>query len=111
MQDAPLHEWMGYDARSGYRKEYLLEDLRLEGRNSAANEPYACGESDANSLKERLYRCEDCFGLEMTCAACCMVSHQQSPLHIIRVRKRVQTYCCYLPCFRNGMGHHLNEAA
>ncbi|KAG1902395.1 uncharacterized protein F5891DRAFT_1127683 [Suillus fuscotomentosus] len=84
MQDAPLREWMGYESRSGYREEYLLEDLRLEGRGSAANELCSCGESDANGLKERLYRCEDCFGLEMTCAACCAASHRQLPLHVIK---------------------------
>ncbi|KAG1869682.1 hypothetical protein C8R48DRAFT_746879 [Suillus tomentosus] len=82
--DAPLREWTGYESRSGYREEYLLEDLRLEGRGSAANELCSCGESDANGLKERLYRCEDCFGLEMTCAACCAASHRRLPLHVIK---------------------------
>ncbi|KAG1905396.1 uncharacterized protein F5891DRAFT_1183341 [Suillus fuscotomentosus] len=50
--DAPLRKWMGYESRSGYRKEYLLEDLCLEGRGSATNELCSCGESDANGLKE-----------------------------------------------------------
>ncbi|KAG2101825.1 uncharacterized protein F5147DRAFT_746912 [Suillus discolor] len=34
--DAPLHKWMGISGRTGFREEYLLEELRLEGHCSLA---------------------------------------------------------------------------
>ncbi|KAG2045963.1 hypothetical protein BDR06DRAFT_985710 [Suillus hirtellus] len=98
--DAPLCEWTGYESRSGYREEYLLEDLRLEGCGSAANELCSC---------ERLYRCEDCFGLEMTCAACCAAfkwngsSFEQSSLKEIGLR--VQLGHSDLKCVCPERGH------
>ncbi|KAG2126618.1 hypothetical protein DEU56DRAFT_872880 [Suillus clintonianus] len=55
--DAPLHEWMGVKEHVGFREEYLLEELRLEGR--------------------------DCFGPEIMCKTCCLLKHAHHPLHII----------------------------
>ncbi|KAG2054274.1 hypothetical protein BDR06DRAFT_982471 [Suillus hirtellus] len=98
---------MGYESRSGYREEYLLEDLCLEGRSSATNELCSCGESDANGLKERLSQCEDCFSLEMTCAACCVKwngsSFEQSSLKEIGLR--VQLGHSDLKCVCPERGH------
>ncbi|KAH7909277.1 hypothetical protein BJ138DRAFT_1115126 [Hygrophoropsis aurantiaca] len=79
--DAPLREWAGYEGRSGYREEFLLEDLMLEGRSGAGLNLCSCGSLDP---RERLYRCDDCFGIEMLCQECCVVAHKRLPLHAIK---------------------------
>ncbi|KIK81606.1 hypothetical protein PAXRUDRAFT_155706 [Paxillus rubicundulus Ve08.2h10] len=81
-QDEPLREWVGYDGCRKYQEEYLNEELRLESRGSAALKPCSC---DNNNIREHLFHCVDCFGVEMLCQSCCMAAHRWLPLHRIKV--------------------------
>ena len=83
LQDDPLREWAGQSKSDlGYREEYLLEMLRLEGRGdvSAEMECMSCA-----STNPGVYRCEDCLGRLLECSTCCVFCHRLLPLHIIQV--------------------------
>ncbi|EDR12898.1 uncharacterized protein LACBIDRAFT_323718 [Laccaria bicolor S238N-H82] len=78
--DAPLHEWAGKDrCDPGYREEYLLELLRLEGRGGEHFHGCMSCSSPAG-----IYRCEDCLGPLAECLNCTLKRHRQLPLHIIK---------------------------
>ncbi|KAG1844094.1 hypothetical protein C8R48DRAFT_750896 [Suillus tomentosus] len=82
--DAPLREWMGYDGHAGYREEFLLEDLRLEGRGDAGLLACSCGRLDGSNYPiSSLFRCEECFGRDILCQECCLDRHKRLPLHVI----------------------------
>ncbi|KAH7917632.1 hypothetical protein BV22DRAFT_1108535 [Leucogyrophana mollusca] len=82
--DEPLREWLGHSGRTGYREEYLFEDIRMDSRCGAASDPCSCNQSDENGRRERIYRCEGCFGCEMLCQTCSVAAHKRLPLHIIK---------------------------
>ncbi|KAG1846964.1 hypothetical protein C8R48DRAFT_750553 [Suillus tomentosus] len=82
--DAPLREWMGYDGRAGYREEFLLEDLRLEGRGDAGLLACSCRRLDGSNYPiSSLFQCEECFGRDILCQECCLDRHKRLPLHVI----------------------------
>ncbi|KAG1763903.1 hypothetical protein EV702DRAFT_1182676 [Suillus placidus] len=82
--DAPLYEWMRVNECVGFREEYLLKELRLEGRGSLTTTPCSsCSDINNNIVQEHLYRCEDCYGPEILCKSCCLSKHARHPLHII----------------------------
>ncbi|KAH7903909.1 hypothetical protein BJ138DRAFT_1019877, partial [Hygrophoropsis aurantiaca] len=56
---------------------YLDELLRLEGRGSGVLTP----QCSCCHQVEGTYRCEDCFGTELTCQSCLVSSHTRTPLH------------------------------
>lgn len=48
-----MQEWAGRGDRSGFRQEYLLEDLRLESRGEADSaSPCLCRELDEDGEKK-----------------------------------------------------------
>ncbi|KAG1764615.1 hypothetical protein EDD22DRAFT_978988 [Suillus occidentalis] len=57
---------------------YMNEFLRLEGRGQDSDTPCACGVEDA------VFRCQDCFSLELACRSCTIGLHHNSPLHRIK---------------------------
>ena len=80
-----MKEWAGFNGGVyDYREEYLLEELRLESRGDAAEDEGFCCETDAEP-NERLFRCEDCFGVELLCQNCCLAAHKRHPLHNVKV--------------------------
>ncbi|KAG1789262.1 uncharacterized protein HD556DRAFT_1433768 [Suillus plorans] len=117
--DAPLHEWMGVNERVGFCEEYLLKELRLEGRGSLTTTPCSCSDINNNIVQERLYHCEDCYGPEILCKSCCLLKHARHPLHIIYkwngtyfehssladMGLRVQLGHEGMPCLRPQRGH------
>lgn len=76
---------MGVNERVVFCKEYLLEELHLEGRGSLTTTPCSCSDINNNIVQECLYRCEDCYGPEILCKSCCLLKHARHPLHIIYV--------------------------
>ncbi|KAG1843286.1 hypothetical protein DFJ58DRAFT_665409 [Suillus subalutaceus] len=66
---------MGINECVGFREEYLLEELHLEGRGIFATTPCSCSNIGNTILQEHLYRCEDCFGPEILCKSCYLLKH------------------------------------
>ncbi|KAI6151215.1 hypothetical protein BKA82DRAFT_3975358 [Pisolithus tinctorius] len=82
-QDDPFKEWAGFNGEEyGYREEYLFEELRLESRGDAAK--WCSCEVASGMPNERLFRCEDCHGVTLSCQTCCLATHQRLPLHKIK---------------------------
>lgn len=73
-QDFPLSTWIPL------RNEFLDETMHLEGRADTADECARCSAAGAT------LRCEDCLGLQLLCSECCVLQHQYTPLHRIKVR-------------------------
>ncbi|KAG1800650.1 hypothetical protein EV424DRAFT_1474814 [Suillus variegatus] len=72
--DNPLLQWLHEHSA------FLDELLRLEGHgNKGALLNCRCGTDNAIPL----YRCRDCFGVEMVCQACVIRRHLSNPLHHI----------------------------
>lgn len=63
------------------RDEYLDETMRLEGRGDASDECAECRTAGAT------LQCEDCIGNQLVCPGCCVLHHQRSPLHRIKVSR------------------------
>ncbi|KAJ7138998.1 hypothetical protein C8R44DRAFT_528985, partial [Mycena epipterygia] len=59
------------------RDEYLAEFLCLEGRGAVALDfcP-ACPRLAAKRAANPLYRCTNCFSLDLVCASCCLRLHR-----------------------------------
>lgn len=66
----------------GYRNQQLDEAMRGEGRGIVRDDAVCHG----CYLEDATVRCDDCFGWEMFCRACCVKRHACSPLHRIKVR-------------------------
>ncbi|KAG1719439.1 uncharacterized protein EDB91DRAFT_1240601 [Suillus paluster] len=64
----------------------MTEFLRLEGRGEDSDTPCVCGAEDA------VFRCQDCFSVNLACRSCTVKSHLNSLLH--RIKERV-----FPPCF------------
>lgn len=103
---------MGLGTHVGFCEEYLLEELRLEGRGTLATTLCSCSDID-NNIQERLYRCEDCYGPEILCKNCCLSRHAHHPLHIIKVSISTK-FWLYLYVFDDGQkwnGTHFERTA
>ncbi|EIW76562.1 hypothetical protein CONPUDRAFT_76203 [Coniophora puteana RWD-64-598 SS2] len=74
--DAPLRTWAGDNRQTGYRQEYLDEEVRAEGCGRAADTSCNCERGHP-----RVYRCETCSGRHMTCRECLLSAHSKLPLH------------------------------
>ncbi|KAG2099572.1 uncharacterized protein F5147DRAFT_747267 [Suillus discolor] len=58
---------------------FLEEMLCLEGRGELREVPCSsCGDSCP------LYRCQDCFGVDLRCLSCITAAHQRHPLHMLQ---------------------------
>ncbi|KAG2058703.1 hypothetical protein BDR06DRAFT_980165 [Suillus hirtellus] len=57
---------------------YMNEFLQLEGRGQNSDTPCVCGAEDA------MFRCQDCFSVELACRACTIRLHHNSPFHRIK---------------------------
>jgi hypothetical protein len=92
LKDEPLKQWT-----KDCRDEYLDEFIRLEGRGNftAENCPSCKRAANSNTFQGLLgaeqelgvaaIRCNDCFGGELLCEACCVGDHVHNPLHMIEV--------------------------
>jgi hypothetical protein len=77
IKDNELREWMDH------RTEYLHELFFLEGyRGFDKKRCTTCFDSNEG---EPLFRCQDCFIGQPVCKSCCLLAHQQHPLHVIEV--------------------------
>ncbi|KAG1889045.1 uncharacterized protein F5891DRAFT_1131886 [Suillus fuscotomentosus] len=56
----------------------MNEFLRLEGRGQNSDTPCVCGVEDA------MFRCQDCFSVELACRSCTIRLHHNSPFHRIK---------------------------
>ncbi|KIK33966.1 hypothetical protein CY34DRAFT_98770, partial [Suillus luteus UH-Slu-Lm8-n1] len=73
-KDNPLLQWLPE------RSAFLDEIIRLEGRGSEGTRLNCCCGTDNAT---HLYRCRDCFGVEMVCLTCVVHRHLSNPLHRI----------------------------
>ena len=90
-----MKEWAGFNGGAyDYKEKYLFEELRLESQGDAAEDRWSCCEIDGEST-ERLFRCEDCLGVESLCQSCCLAAHKRHPLHNIKVGSFTYDICMY----------------
>lgn len=71
-----MRHWLPYRAR------FLSEMIRFYGRGGA--EQATCLECNVSGSAP-LFRCKDCFSVDMVCASCMVKRHEANPLHIIQV--------------------------
>ncbi|THU82219.1 hypothetical protein K435DRAFT_590194, partial [Dendrothele bispora CBS 962.96] len=63
------------------RDELVAEFIRLKGRG-------VCTSAECPSCPEKapaLYRCLECFSVNLVCSTCCIQMHKHNPLHSIEV--------------------------
>ncbi|KAG1881536.1 hypothetical protein C8R48DRAFT_783640 [Suillus tomentosus] len=58
----------------------MHEFIRLEGRGKHANSACQCGAEHA------VFRCQDCFSVQLACCLCTIQSHVNAPLHRIKMQ-------------------------
>ncbi|KAG1784380.1 uncharacterized protein HD556DRAFT_1435459 [Suillus plorans] len=63
------------------RSSFLDEMIRLEGRGDEIPR----GTCSCKGEEPLLYRCKDCFGVEMVCRACILQRHVHNPLHRVEL--------------------------
>ncbi|KAF7305850.1 CxC2 domain-containing protein [Mycena chlorophos] len=75
--DPALSSWAEND-----RDDFLDMLLWNDGRGSFRNMSTCpqCGKT-SSATSPVIYRCRDCFSGEMTCKACCVAAHAETPLH------------------------------
>ncbi|KAG0692078.1 hypothetical protein DFH29DRAFT_985953 [Suillus ampliporus] len=71
-QDHPILLWLPE------WQTFVEEFIRLEGRGKHANNACQCGAKDA------VFRCQDCFSVQLTCCLCTIQSHVNVLLHRIK---------------------------
>ncbi|KAF7969254.1 hypothetical protein HWV62_27842 [Athelia sp. TMB] len=76
IKDAPLKNWI-----KDFRTTSLDERMRYEGRGGGHRVGACAG---LKCQAEGNVRCEDCFGRQMFCRACCLKHHRDQPLHRIK---------------------------
>lgn len=80
-----MHVW------TSERSHYLDELIQLEGRGKADHSCHACGDLDTS------FRCEDCFSVDLFCRLCMIKSHQNLPLHRVKVGSHFGYYQLGVP--------------
>ncbi len=74
-----MHEWQGYEGKTGYHEEYLLELLRRNSRGGVVLQS-TCSNCQ---MGQPIFRCDDCpLGL-LVCKACRLKLHSSLPLHVV----------------------------
>ncbi|OAX30619.1 hypothetical protein K503DRAFT_728235, partial [Rhizopogon vinicolor AM-OR11-026] len=88
------------------RDVFLLEILRHDGRGNMASN--SCGLCHADAA---LFRCKDCFDLNLYCQQCIVKNHSRSPVH--RVEEWTGEFFKRIPLktlgLRVQLGHKANE--
>ena len=72
-----MREWLPF------RSAFLAEMIRGAGRGGL--ESGTCPMCGQNST---LYRCKDCFNMDLICSGCIVRTHANHPLHVIDVRSK-----------------------
>jgi hypothetical protein len=73
----PNAEW------NTHRCEILDEFCRLEGRGDHGRAASCAGGCDGE--KDVIYRCHDCYDMQLYCASCMIGTHRRTPFHKIEV--------------------------
>ncbi|KAI6039234.1 hypothetical protein EDC04DRAFT_2568682, partial [Pisolithus marmoratus] len=74
-----------------YQEEYLFEELRLESHGEGTRW-CICTKASNEAPSKQLFCCEDCYGMELLCEACCLTIHKHLPLHKIQVSSSCSLY-------------------
>ncbi|KAG1897935.1 uncharacterized protein F5891DRAFT_1129642 [Suillus fuscotomentosus] len=97
LKDHPISLWLPE------RQTFMHEFIRLEGRGKHANSACQCGAEHA------VFRCQDCFSVQLACCSCTIQSHVNVPLHRIKEWKDGFFHPVSLKSMglRVQLGHHL----
>ncbi|KAG1834036.1 hypothetical protein DFJ58DRAFT_735912 [Suillus subalutaceus] len=97
--DDPIALWLPE------HETYLDELICLEGRGKSAGEPCSCGELFPS------FRCQDCLSPLLSCRACILQSHLNTPFHRIEEWMDGFFHAMTLKSlgFRIQLGHRLGE--
>jgi hypothetical protein len=74
-KDEPMRQWLPL------RGKFVAEFIRGAGRGGVdGGACSACGD------RSPLFRCKDCFSIDLLCSGCMVKRHADNPLHVVEVR-------------------------